>query len=225
MDTRAFDDRGRMTQQSFGSVLALSNAYYPNGDTQSAAMVVGGAHGDLLGLELDGARRLTKETLSATEQGQSLQSSAREYLLDSSNNWQTVQRDGQLLDMNPDVSHAYAAVPDGAATYDNDGRQLSAGTTQYRYDAFGRLVAAGSCTYEYDALGRRVKESCNSKETLFGYSGDNLVGREAGKRGCRDRSRGPVSPGGPCSLVQPRPEAVRGDGQGRLGAGHAERRR
>jgi len=77
-------------------------------------------------------------------------------------------------------------VPDGSATYDEDGRQLTVGESTFGYDAFGRLAEVhnenGTCNYDYDALGRRVREDCDGEVVLFGYSGPNLVVEQRGSQ-------------------------------------------
>jgi YD repeat-containing protein len=175
MQQQLFDHRGRITDQRLGAELALSVEYGPDGNTRQAAME-GSWHQDTLDLVLDPLGRVETESLAVHGDAARLSS----YQLDLGNNWNRVTREGKVLDPQPDASHAYALVPDGAASYDADGRQLSAGPWRYRYDAFGRLAEARNdhgavCSYEYDALGRRVREVCNGQETLFGYSGDNLV--------------------------------------------------
>jgi RHS repeat-associated protein len=181
VESRVFDHRGRIEQQNLGSVLALTHEYGSDGNTRQTKMT-GFGHSDQLDLELDKAVRVVGETLSGfTTYGTSQQS----YQLDAANNWKSVQRDGQWFDTEPDASHAYAAVPDGSATYDEDGRQLTVGEeSTFGYDAFGRLAEVhnenGTCNYDYDALGRRVREDCDGEVVLFGYSGPNLVVEQRG---------------------------------------------
>jgi RHS repeat-associated protein len=104
-------------------------------------------------------------------------------------------------------------VPDGSATYDEDGRQLTVGEeSTFGYDAFGRLAEVhnenGTCNYEYDALGRRVREDCDGEVVLFGYSGPNLVVEQRGAQAVATVHAGlsapvfrvPLSGGGPIPL-------------------------
>jgi RHS repeat-associated protein len=172
---QTFDYRGRITAQQLGAELGLTYQYGTDGNTRKASME-GSWHQDALDLVLDPVGRVKTESLAV--HGEAARSSS--YNVDLADNWSHVLRKGKWLQTRPDASHAYAVVPDGDASYDADGRQLSVGPWRYRYDAFGRLAEARNdngpvCSYDYDALGRRVREVCNGQETLFGYSGDNLV--------------------------------------------------
>ena len=104
----------------------------------------------------------------------------RTYSLDTADNWTNVEGQGFSYVPSPDKANAYQNVPDGTASYDDEGRQITAGAKTFSYDVWGHLARVSApgldCTYGYDGAGRRIREICNDKVVHFAYDGENLVG-------------------------------------------------
>ena len=198
-ETREFDERGRVLAQRFGDAVHLEYGYGADGGLRRVTARQGADRESTL-LALDTAGRISDELDAVPVDVGSLSSGAidnaavlafsasapkvRTYTLDTGNNWTRVAGNDFNYEPSPGASSAYAATPEGSASYDLDGRLIGSGDRQFRYDAWGRLArvtgAGADCAYEYDAAGRRIRESCNGATTAFAYDGDSVVLEKSG---------------------------------------------
>jgi len=69
-------------------------------------------------------------------------------------------------------------------TYDNDGNQISDGTTTSSWNARGQLVSSSrsgqNSTYTYDSFGRRIGKTTPSGTTSYLHNGNNVVQESSG---------------------------------------------
>jgi RHS repeat-associated protein len=205
-EQRTFDDRGRMTAQSFGE-LSLSYGYGSDGFVRQLRRSAGEAEAKSLLVELDAAGRIRRELRDVKDSalpplpaggienahlsgltGDDARTWAS-YGYDTSNNW-LLRKDNTGLDWvpNPNPGNAYRNINDTAARYDEDGRLLEGDNRSFSYDVFGRLAAVSEiesidCKYDHDAFGRRYREDCGGEVTYFGWDGDNLVADRKGEAG------------------------------------------